>query len=99
MLTKEVRDLIRKYVHPFRITKGQGFQLKDFDPADTCGVKMEKGEASDVLLRRILSANSVLHAFLGEAILGRPRKLLVGRLDVTRCRSILFTFGHEAGEC
>jgi len=49
MLTKEVRDLIRKYVHPFRITKGQGFQLKDFDPADTCGVKMEKGEATELL--------------------------------------------------
>jgi PPK2 family polyphosphate:nucleotide phosphotransferase len=49
MLTKEVRDLIRKHVHPFRITKGQSFQLKDFDPADTCGVKMEKGEAADLL--------------------------------------------------
>jgi hypothetical protein len=43
------KDLIRKYVHPFRITKGHGFQLKDFDPADTCGVKMEKGEAAELL--------------------------------------------------
>jgi PPK2 family polyphosphate:nucleotide phosphotransferase len=49
MLNKEVRDQIQKYVHPFRITKGQGFQLKDFDPADTCGVKMEKGEAAELL--------------------------------------------------
>ena len=49
MLNKEVRDQIQKYVHPFRITKGQGFQLKDFDPADTCGVKMEKGEATELL--------------------------------------------------
>ena len=40
MLAKEVRDLIRKYVHPFRIIKGQDFQLKDVDPADTCDVKM-----------------------------------------------------------
>jgi PPK2 family polyphosphate:nucleotide phosphotransferase len=43
------KDLIRKYVHPFRITKGHGFQLKDFDPADTCDVKMEKGEATELL--------------------------------------------------
>ena len=49
MLKKEIRDLIRKYVHPFRITEGKGFQLKDFDPADTCGVKMEKGEATELL--------------------------------------------------
>ena len=43
------KDLIRKYVHPFRITKGNGFHLKDFDPADTCDVKMEKGEATELL--------------------------------------------------
>jgi PPK2 family polyphosphate:nucleotide phosphotransferase len=49
MLNKEVRDQIQKYVHPFRVTKGQGFQLKDFDPADTCGVKLDKGEASELL--------------------------------------------------
>jgi PPK2 family polyphosphate:nucleotide phosphotransferase len=49
MLNKEVRDQIQKYVHPFRITKGQVFHLKDFDPADTCGNKMEKGEAAELL--------------------------------------------------
>ena len=49
MLDKEVRDQIQKYVHPFRITKGHGFQLKDFDPADTCGVKLDKGEATELL--------------------------------------------------
>ena len=43
------KDLIRKYVRPFRITKGHSFQLKDFDPADTSGVKMGKGEAEDLL--------------------------------------------------
>jgi hypothetical protein len=45
MLKKEVRDHICKYVHPFRTTNGQGFHLKDIDPADTCGVKMEKGDS------------------------------------------------------
>ena len=49
MLNKEVRDQIRKDVHPFCITKGQGFQLKDFDPADTCGVKLDKDEAAELL--------------------------------------------------
>ena len=49
MLNKEVRDQIRKYVHPFCITKGQGFQLKDFDPADTCGIKLDKDEAAELL--------------------------------------------------
>ena len=49
MLKKEVRDHIRKYVHPFRITNGQGFYLKDIDPADTCGVKLDKGEAAELL--------------------------------------------------
>ena len=36
---------------PFRITKGKDFRLKDFDPGDTCGLKMEKGEASELLER------------------------------------------------
>ena len=49
MKKKEIRDLIRKYVHPFRITEGKGFQLKDFDPADTSGVKLDKGEATELL--------------------------------------------------
>ena len=49
MQKKELRDLIRKYVHPFRITEGKGFQLKDFDPADTSGVKLDKGEATELL--------------------------------------------------
>jgi len=51
MLNKEVRDQIQKYVHPFRITKGQGFQLKDFDPSDTCGLKLDKGEAAELLAK------------------------------------------------
>src|SRR6476619_6277271 len=49
MLNKEVLDRIQKYVHPFRITKGKNFQLKDFDPADTCGLKLDKAEAAELL--------------------------------------------------
>jgi PPK2 family polyphosphate:nucleotide phosphotransferase len=49
MARKEVLDRIEKYVDPFRITKGKKFRLKDFDPGDTCGLKLEKGEAADIL--------------------------------------------------
>ena len=49
MARKEILDRIQKYVDPFRITKGKGFRLKDFDPADTCGLKLDKGEAADLL--------------------------------------------------
>jgi hypothetical protein len=38
MPRKEIIDRIEKYVHPFRITKGNGFKLIDFDPGDTCGL-------------------------------------------------------------
>ena len=49
MPKKELLDSIRKYVHPFRISKGKGFRLKDFDPGDTCGLKLGKKEAADLL--------------------------------------------------
>ena len=51
MPRKEILDQIQKYVHPFRITSGKGFQLKDFAPDDTRGLKMEKGEATELLQR------------------------------------------------
>ena len=49
MPRKEILDRIQKYVQPFRITKGEGFQLKNFDPGDTLGMKLDKGEASELL--------------------------------------------------
>jgi PPK2 family polyphosphate:nucleotide phosphotransferase len=51
MPRKEVLDLMQKYVAPYRITKGKGFRLKDFDPGDTCGLQLDKGEATDLLQR------------------------------------------------
>jgi len=51
MARKEILDRIEKYVDPFRITKGKGFKLKDFDPGDTCGLMMGKGEAAELLQR------------------------------------------------
>ncbi|MBV9111643.1 MAG: hypothetical protein JOY67_02355, partial [Hyphomicrobiales bacterium] len=51
MPRKEILEAVQKYVDPFRVTKGQGFQLKDFDPADTRGLKMNKGDAAELLRR------------------------------------------------
>ena len=51
MPRKEILDRIQKYVQPFRVTKGKGFQLKNYDPGITCGLKLGKGEASDLLQR------------------------------------------------
>jgi PPK2 family polyphosphate:nucleotide phosphotransferase len=51
MQKKETLEQIQKYVHPFRVTRGKGFQLKDFDPADTCGLKLDKGEAGELLAK------------------------------------------------
>ncbi len=49
MRKKEILDQIEKYVDPFRITKGKGFRLKDFDPGDTCDLTLDKGEAAEIL--------------------------------------------------
>ena len=49
MPRKEIIDRIQKYIQPFRITKGEGFQLKNYDPRDTCGLKLDKGAASGLL--------------------------------------------------
>ena len=51
MPRQEVLDLIGKHVAPYRITKGKGFRLKDFDPGDTRGLQMDKGEAAELLQR------------------------------------------------
>ena len=51
MARKAILDRIEKYVDPFRITKGAGFKLTDFDPGDTCDLRLDKGEASDLLQR------------------------------------------------
>jgi len=41
---------IKRFVHPYRVTRGKDFRLKDFDPGDTHGLKSEfKGEAKALL--------------------------------------------------
>ena len=51
MPRKDIIDSMRKYVDPFRVTKGKDFRLKDFDPRDTLGLKMDKQEAAELLKR------------------------------------------------
>ena len=49
MPRKHILDRIQMYTQPFRITKGRDFQMKNFDPGDSCGLKQEKGRASELL--------------------------------------------------
>lgn len=49
MPRKEILDRTHRYTQPFRITKGEGFKLKNYDPGDTCGLKVDKGGASELL--------------------------------------------------
>jgi PPK2 family polyphosphate:nucleotide phosphotransferase len=49
MPRKDILDRTQEYTRPFRITKGRDFQLKDYDPGDTCGLKLDKAAASELL--------------------------------------------------
>jgi PPK2 family polyphosphate:nucleotide phosphotransferase len=49
MASKQILELFEKYVDPFRVTKGESFRLKDFDPGSTCGLQLDKGEAANLL--------------------------------------------------
>ena len=71
MPREEILDQIEKYVDPFRIKKGKGFRLKDFDPGDTRGLKLDKGEATELLATR----HQVARGGAGHAL--RPGSLVV----------------------
>ena len=49
MLEEEIRDRIQKLVHPFRITKEEGFRLEDFDPSDTGGMTLDKAQGAELV--------------------------------------------------
>ena len=40
---------VRKFVRPYRVTDGRKFRLRDWDPADTAGLKEEKKRAKEIL--------------------------------------------------
>src|SRR5437867_12555827 len=43
------RAVVERFVHPFRVTKGKRFRLKDVDPADTRGLDYGKKRAEELL--------------------------------------------------
>ena len=53
MAKNEILKQIEKYVACFRVTTGKGFRLKDFDPRDTRGLQVDKGEATELLKRGV----------------------------------------------
>ena len=53
MPKNEILRQLDKYIQPFLITTGKGFRLKDFDPRDTRGLKVDKGEAAELLKRGV----------------------------------------------
>ena len=49
----------------FRVTKGRGFRLKDYDPGDTAGLDMQKATASALLqqgIERLALLQDMLYA-------------------------------------
>jgi len=40
---------LAKIIKRFRIDRPEKFRLADFDPADTCGLDIEKAEAKEML--------------------------------------------------
>lgn len=54
MKTKEMLKVARRFTDPFRITRGKGFRLKDYDPADTLWLTNEdKPKAKEGLVKGI----------------------------------------------
>ncbi len=51
MPRKDILDALSHYIDPFRVTDGKDFRLKDFDPDDTRGLKLDKDEAVQLLER------------------------------------------------
>ena len=51
MPRQDIIGAVRKYSDPFCVTKGKDFRLRDFDPSDTLGLKMDKQEAAELLQR------------------------------------------------
>jgi PPK2 family polyphosphate:nucleotide phosphotransferase len=65
MARREILDRTQKYTQPFRVTNGAGFQLKSHDPGNTLGLKLDKGEASEMLqegIRWLAQEQEMLYA-------------------------------------
>ncbi|MCK0196472.1 polyphosphate kinase 2 family protein [Ancylobacter sp. 6x-1] len=49
IIGNKIIDSISAYVDPFRVTNGANFRLKDQNPGDTLGLKLDKAEARELL--------------------------------------------------
>jgi PPK2 family polyphosphate:nucleotide phosphotransferase len=61
MITKRVGNILDRY----RVDAGRGFRLKDFDPADTAGLSLEKDHAAELLQQgvdRLAELQDMLYA-------------------------------------
>jgi PPK2 family polyphosphate:nucleotide phosphotransferase len=59
-------------IERYRVRKGDGFRLADFDPEDTCGLDMDKGDAKQMLdagVQRLSALQEKLYADNRWAIL------------------------------
>ncbi|HEV2955870.1 MAG TPA: polyphosphate kinase 2 family protein [Xanthobacteraceae bacterium] len=56
---------IPKHIEQYRVERAKGFRLADFDPADTGGLDIDKGEAKDILakdIERLAELQQLLYA-------------------------------------
>ena len=65
---------LKKIVKQFRVDKPEKFRLADYDPADTCGIDLEKEEAKAMLadgVKRLADLQEVLYAQNQWSVLAR----------------------------
>jgi PPK2 family polyphosphate:nucleotide phosphotransferase len=56
---------IPKHIKDYRVERGKGFRLADFDPGDTGGLDIDKGEAKTILaddIKRLAELQELLYA-------------------------------------
>ncbi|MEP7181867.1 MAG: polyphosphate kinase 2 family protein [Betaproteobacteria bacterium] len=54
MARKEILARVREFIEPYKVTKGKGFRLADFDPGDTAGLGSEaKPQAKQMLAQGV----------------------------------------------
>ena len=61
-------------IERYRVRKGDGFRLADFDPDDTCGLDMDKGDAKQMLDAGVQRLCSLAGKALCRQSLGDPRR-------------------------
>lgn len=63
--TKDIAAEAWRILCCYRVTKGRGFRLKDYDPGDSAGLDLDKGQAKALLdggVRRLAELQDMLYA-------------------------------------